>query len=76
VIAYDVCRGLVTKNKKDNFIKHFATKIMGPMETNCLKVCNPEEQFESKFQKLMFSLPKDVLKIVNKNKSTEDVQEE
>jgi hypothetical protein len=41
LIAYDVGRGSVHKNKLEKFEKHFASKVIRPLEKNLLKVCDP-----------------------------------
>ena len=42
LIAYDVGKGIVARNKLEKYEKHFASKVIKSLERNCLKVCDPQ----------------------------------
>ena len=68
MIAYEVGKGTVSKQKADKFLKHFATKIVKNLENNSIKVCDPSKE-ESKYRKLDYKLPKDVWKYIDETRS-------
>jgi len=41
LIAYDVGKGIVARNKLEKYEKYFASKVIKSLERNCLKVCDP-----------------------------------
>ncbi len=59
-IAFDVGKGNL-RDRSDRYAKHFAKKIVKPLENNCLQVCDPNiDQSGKRFRKMNYEFPDEV----------------
>ena len=69
-IAFEVSRGLASKDKVDKFKKYFTRKVFAELEKNCVTVCSKNSEI-SRFRKLSYKLPQQCEKFW-KPENTED----